>query len=345
MASPVTIDGSRGEGGGQILRSSLALSLLTGRPVQFVRIRAGRQKSGLQPQHLMSVRAAARVGCAAVTGDEKGSQELSFEPGPVAAGHFRFDIGTAGATALVMQTVHLPLALRGGAASTVVVTGGTHVMKAPSASFLIGIWQPWLAQLDLRVRVEMKRPGFYPRGGGVLEAHVQAAAAVRPLELLEPAARGRKVQGFAAVAGLPEEIAARMAKRAHARLAGAGIAAQIELQSWEGGPGAVIGLFEGSERAPALFVGLGERGKQAERVADDAVDQLLEHRTTGGLDEHLADQLVLPLAFAPGRSEFAVAKVTRHLITNVETVRLFLERDIRIEGSEGDPGRVIIEGS
>lgn len=342
MERLVEIDGSRGEGGGQILRSSLALSLITGRPVRLTRIRAGRAKPGLAAQHLTSVRAAARVGSAHVTGDALGSTEPTFEPGPVAAGHYRFDVGTAGAVGLVLHTVHLPLALKGGAPSTVEVTGGTHVKQAPSASFLERTWGAWMDALGLPVGFKLLRTGFFPRGGGHVTLTVQPGAP-QALSLGEPRPRGRTVSGFAAVAGLPDDIAARMARQAEERLAKHGIRVSLNIEAWPGGPGAVIGLQEGSERVPALFVGLGERGKPAERVAEDAVRDLLEHRAGGGVDEHSADQLVLPLAFAPGPSTFPVARVTQHLLTNVGTLNLFLPRRVTIEGDEGAPGRVHIE--
>jgi RNA 3'-terminal phosphate cyclase (ATP) len=342
MINGVTVDGSRGEGGGQILRSSLALSLLTGRAVELVNIRANRQKPGLQPQHLTSVRAAARVGCARVEGDAIGSTRLAFEPGPVQPGHYRFDIGTAGATGLVLHTIYLPLALAHGP-SKVVVTGGTHVKKAPSATFLEHTWRGWLRRVGLVLDFRMIRAGFYPRGGGVVELDVPGSATVAPLGMGDPAPRGRAVSGISAVAGLDEGIARRMADRAAERLRPEGIKADIRLESWEGGMGAVIALFDGSELVPATFVALGERGKRAERVADEAVEELLAHREHGGVDEHSSDQLVLPLAFAAGASAYPVARVTQHLITNIATVRAFVDREVRCEGDEGQPGRVVIE--
>lgn len=342
MEPTVEIDGSRGEGGGQILRSSLALSLITGRPVHVTKIRAGRARPGLAAQHLTSVRAAARVGSAHVTGDALGSTELAFEPGPIAAGHYRFDVGTAGAVGLVLHTVHLPLALKGGGASTVEVLGGTHVKQAPSASFLAETWAGWMARVGLPVGFKVQRTGFYPRGGGHVTLTVQPGTP-RALEIAAAQPRGRTVSGFAAVAGLPEEIAARMARRAEERLSKQGVRSSLNIEAWPGGPGAVIGLADGSEHVPALFVGLGERGKPAERVAEDAVRELLEHRLHGGVDEHSADQLVVPLAFADGSSSFPVARVTRHLLTNVGTLNAFLPRRVTVEGEEGSPGRVIIE--
>src|SRR3954452_13638053 len=174
MSQPLLeIDGSFGEGGGQILRTSLALSLLTGRPFHLRNVRARRSKPGLQPQHLKSVQAAAAVGQARLRGASLGSSDLSFEPGEVRAGKYTFDIGTAGATGLVLHTVYLPLALRGGEPSEVTLVGGTHVRTSPGFHFLDTTWRRYLAQCGLKVSLTLLRPGFYPRGGGMVLASIQ----------------------------------------------------------------------------------------------------------------------------------------------------------------------------
>jgi RNA 3'-terminal phosphate cyclase (ATP) len=336
------LDGSFGEGGGQILRSSLALSLLTGRPFRLSNIRAGRPKPGLQPQHLMSVRAATTVGQAKVRGDARGSRELLFEPGRVAPGNYRFDIGTAGATGLVLHTLYLPLALRADAPSRLTLVGGTHVSTSPCFHFLQTTWRSYMEQIGLRVRLHLRRPGFYPRGGGVVEAELQPAARLQGLRARE---RGPiRVSGFSAVAGLPDDIARRQARRALHRLEQAGLEASLREERWEDGPGTVLAVVLETTPAPVLFFALGERGKRAERVADEAVDQALAYlrAAPAAVDAHSADQIVLPLALAEGPSEFTVAAVTRHLLTNVEVIRRFTERDIACEGEEGRPGAVRI---
>jgi RNA 3'-terminal phosphate cyclase (ATP) len=342
----VELDGSRGEGGGQILRSSLTLSLLTGRPFRLRNVRAKRAKPGLQPQHLTSVRAAAAVGAAAVTGDRQGSTDLLFEPGEVTAGDYHFPIGTAGATGLVLQTVLLPLALRGRGPSTVQVSGGTHVTHSPCFDFLETTWRAYLREMGIEIGLEMLRPGFYPRGGGLVRAEVRPAAGVRPLHVRKrPADATLSVRGFSAVARLPESIAQRQADQVMKRFRRARLTAEIECRVWpEGGTGTVVALVLDSPPVPTVFFffGLGARGKPAERVADEAVDQLLEHvaHDATAVDAHSADQIVLPLALAPGPSRYPVACVTQHLLTNIATVRAFLERDIRCDGDEGRPGVV-----
>jgi RNA 3'-phosphate cyclase len=338
----IEIDGSFGEGGGQILRSALALSLLTGKAFKLYNIRARRKpKPGLQPQHLMSVRAAVTIGSAKITGDSIGSSVLNFEPGPVVPGKYRFAIGTAGATSLVLHTIYLPLALQAGP-SEIVLEGGTHVSTSPCFHFLEKTWTAWMMRLGIRMRLEMIRPGFYPRGGGQVIAHIQPTTAIRSLKAKEcPAIT--KATGFSAVAGLPDHVAKRQARRAVERLKRKGIEAEIEQQEWEGGPGSVLGIVFDEAPIPTFFFGLGERGKPAEKVADDAADQAIAFAEAGApVDEHSADQIVLPLAFAKGASEFRVQRITKHLTTNIAVIRTFIDRDIVCEGEEGAIGVVRI---
>jgi RNA 3'-terminal phosphate cyclase (ATP) len=343
--SLLELDGSEGEGGGQILRTSLALSLITGRGFVLHNVRAGREKPGLRPQHLTSVRAAATVGNATLRGASQGSSELTFEPGEVRPGKYRFEIGTAGATGLVLHTVYLPLAYCASVPSEITLTGGTHVRTSPTFHFLDATWRRYLALCGLQVSLRLVRPGFYPRGGGIVEAFLQAAKRLHGIRLLE---RGTpKVTGISAVAGLDAAIARRQARRAAYRLEQAGFEANIRQEEWEGGPGTVLVLEVGGGPVPAMFVAIGERGKPAERVADEAADEAIAYLQAGTapVDAHSGDQLVLPLALADGPSEYAVSEVTRHLTTNVATIRRFLDRTINVEGSEGEPGVVRIGAS
>jgi RNA 3'-phosphate cyclase len=328
------IDGSFGEGGGQILRSSLALSLLTGKPFHMRKVRANRKpKPGLRPQHLASVRAAARIGNAKVSGDSVGSSDLTFKPGPVTAGKYHFPIGTAGATALVLHTVYLPLALAGGP-SEVALEGGTHNEKAPCYHFLQTTWRGYLARLGLMVSVEMKRPGFYPRGGGLLVAHIQPWAVRKPLKLTGPVSL-ETASILSAAAGLPSHVNNRQARRATVRLRDAGIEPDVATEEWDGGPGSMLAITWAGP-VPTLFFGLGARGKPAEALA---------HRDRGmPVDPHSADQLLLPLALADGDSEYHVSEVTRHLTTNAAVIQLFLDRNITITGDEGATGVVRVSG-
>lgn len=341
-AAMLELDGSQGEGGGQILRTSLALSLITQTPFHLVNVRAGRSKPGLQPQHLASVRAAATIGSARLRGDSIGSQDLTFDPGPVAPGRYRFAIGTAGATSLVLHTIYLPLAYHARQPSEIEIQGGTHVSTSPCFHFLDVTWRRYLEQLGFRLSLRMGRPGYYPRGGGEVSAILQPIERIRPLRLLS---RGpmERVTGVSAVAGLPDHIAQRQARRATTRLTQRGLHVSIDTEQWEGGPASVLLLRFESSPVPVLFGALGARGKPAEAVADEAVDQALTWWDSGApVDAHSADQLVLPLALADGPSELKVAEVTRHLVTNIGVIRQFLPREISCDGEHGAAGVVRI---
>lgn len=339
----IELDGAHGEGGGQILRTSLALSLITRKAFHLHNLRAGRSKPGLQPQHLMSVRAAATIGHATLRGATLGSQNLIFEPGAVQPGKYRFPIGTAGATGLVLHTVYLPLAFAGGP-STVTIEGGTHVKASPCFHFLMTTWRAYLARLGFQINLEMRRPGFYPRGGGLIQADIAPCPALSNLTI-DRIEAVRAASGFSAVAGLPADIGKRQARRARYRLEKLGLKGDFDEQSWDGGPGTVVGIELPTSPASTLFFALGERGKPAERVADDAVDQVerFVNAEPTGVDEHSADQLILPLALAAKASHFPVAGVSSHLLTNVDVIRRFIERSIKVEGKSGQPGWLRVE--
>lgn len=341
----IEIDGSEGEGGGQILRSALALSILTRRPFKLVNIRANRTKPGLQPQHLMCVRAAGVICGGQYKGGSVGSSVLYFEPGPLRSGTYSFSIGTAGATALVLHTVYLPLALQGTGPSEITITGGTHTIHAPCFHFLETTWSAHLARLGIRVNVEMIRPGFYPRGGGEIRAVVHPCARVNGTHLLtcpELTTAG----GFSAYAGLPESVGRRQARRLTVRLKSEDVESHIPMEEWEAAnPGSVAAVIFRQAPVPPLFFGLGERGKPSESVADDAADEAIAFRDAKcPVDPHSADQILLPLSFSDDASEYRTSEITRHLTTNIETVRKFVDRTIQIEHADGKSGVVRISG-
>jgi RNA 3'-terminal phosphate cyclase (ATP) len=336
------IDGSRGEGGGQILRSALALSILTRKPFKLINIRANRPKPGLAPQHLASVRAAAAISSAIFKGGQIGSAVLNFEPHDLKSGNYTFGINTAGATALVLHTVYLPLALHGTGESQLTLTGGTHVKAAPSFDFLATTWTGYLKKLGMEVEVELVRPGFYPRGGGEVRVRIRPCSRVYPLTLLSQTDL-KTAGGFGAIADLPESIAKTLSRRLKHRLKQDEIESEIPTQTWENGPGAVASVVFRQAPVPTLFFALGEKGRPAEVVADEAADEALAYKASScPVDPHSADQLLLPLVFSDGASEFRVSEVTQHLLTNIETIRLFVERDIQCEGERGQPGTVRI---
>lgn len=338
----IELDGAHGEGGGQILRTSLALSLVTGKPFHLRNLRAGRKKPGLQPQHLMSVEAAATIGQARTRGAALQSKELVFEPGPVRPGTYHFKIGTAGSTGLVLHTIYLPLALA-SAPSQVAIEGGTHVKASPCFHFLDITWRRHLALVGINIAVTMRRPGFYPRGGGLVEAAITPGPHIQSLTV-ERVVPVKTFGGFSAVAGLPASIAQRQAVRAQRRLEALGLQGTIREESWSGGPGTVIGVELPTSPVPTLFFALGERGKPAESVADEAACQAetFLRADPPGVDEHSADQLVLPLALAPEPSSFRVAAVSTHLLTNIDVIQRFVPRKITVVGGPGEAGQVCV---
>lgn len=336
----IHLDGSHGEGGGQILRSALTLSLLTRRPFRLANIRAKRSKPGLQPQHLACVRAAAAIGSATVHGDTLGSKFLDFTPGEIVPGDYRFDIGTAGATSLVLHTVYLPLALAAGD-SRVTVIGGTHVSHSPCFHYLQTTWNPWMAACGLKLELTARRWGFYPRGGGEIMAAIPGRQTPRGLSAAECDFQG--IAGFSAVASLPKDIAERQANRATEHLRRRGYSVDINLEVWPGGPGTVMALIVDTSLVPALHFALGERGKRAEAVADEAAASAIRHAESGApVDEHAADQLLLPLAFADRPSVYRTSRLTSHLRTNIDTIAQFLDRPIHVDGKNDRPGAVRI---
>ncbi|WP_298439154.1 RNA 3'-terminal phosphate cyclase [Geobacter sp.] len=338
----IEIDGSHGEGGGQILRTALALSCVTGQPFRIAGIRKGREKPGLMPQHLMAVRAAARVSGARVTGDSPGSTDLVFAPGPVIPGEFQFDIGTAGSVTLVLQTLILPLLLASGR-STVILTGGTHVPFSPPYHYLAEVFAPLLARIGGKVHLAIDSYGFYPRGGGHVRCVVEPALSLAPLDMTSPG-RDPRVSGLSVVANLPFAIAERQRRSALDTLSASGIRAEISLlDAPSPGKGTFLFLRRLAGELPSGFSALGALGKRAEAVGGEAAAELVRHHRSGAsLDPHLADQVVPYLALAQGESSFTTSCVTRHLLTNLWVVGQFVAFRHRVEGEEGEVGRVTI---
>jgi RNA 3'-terminal phosphate cyclase (ATP) len=338
----LTIDGSLGEGGGQVLRTSLSLAQITGRSFTMTNVRRHRVKPGLMPQHLKAVEAAGAVGMARVQGAQLGSQNLVFEPTGIRPGEFQFDIGTAGSSSLVLQTLLPPLSFA-RASSRVSVIGGTHVPWSPCFHFLEWHWLPYMRRIGFQIRLALDAAGFYPRGGGRVRAAVDPAGKLAPLRLTHRGAL-KRIRGISGVAGLDIEVAERQRRQALRRLTPLSKQIEIEMvQLPSPSRGTFVLLLAEFEDSQGCFCGLGARGKPAERVADEAADGLLDFvGTDGAVDPHLADQLVLPLALAPGPSELRTSRVTQHLLTNAAIVKMFLPVAIEIEGQIGQPGFIRI---
>ncbi len=338
MSSLIALDGSKGEGGGQVIRTALALSAATGQGFEISGIRAKRPRPGLRPQHLAAVRALTLACGAKVSGALDGSQELRFEPGPVAAGDFDFEIATAGALTLVLQTVLPPLATAQGP-SRIAITGGTHVPWSPSYHYLANHWASAVRSLGFDSSFRLERAGFYPPGGGL--AHAEVKPWVRPQSPLFIEERGQliEVRGTSGAAHLRNKAAERHKKAAQDRL---WEACRIEVV-WSvqsppaASPGSYILLEAVFEKARAAFAFLGERGVPAETIGDRAARALLKFlEGEGAVDPHLADQLAVPLALGAG-GRVTTSQVTAHLETVAEVVTLF-GVPARVRGRRGGPG-------
>lgn len=327
---PVILDGGHGEGGGQILRTALSLSLHTGRAFRLTAIRQNREKPGLRPQHMLAVLSAQRLGSAYVEGATVGSRELWFEPKQkVTPGTYFFDIGTAGSTLLVMQTL-LPALLAAEGPSTLTLCGGTHNLHAPPFEFIERVYLPRLAQIGHRVSISLLRPGFYPIGGGKLTVQVNPTTGTQPLEILS---RGqvRSVRAEILVSRLPMHISQReqstLMSRLHIPLADCQARTLTDCE----GPGNALLTQIETESGSELFCAIGERGVRAEQVASDCADEvdrfLLADVPVG---EYLADQLLLPLALGSG-GRFLTSAPSLHTLTQVDTLRAFLPVEISIE--------------
>jgi len=331
----VELDGSAGEGGGQVVRSALALSLVTGTPFRIVNVRAGRARPGLLRQHLTAVKAAAEVGQARVEGAELGSRELAFAPGRVKAGDYRFSVGTAGSATLVFQAIFPALALARGR-STVVVEGGTHAPMAPPFDFLARAYLPLVARMGPRAEARLDRAGFYPAGGGRLSVEVEPAETFGRLDLLE---RGPEVsrRATALLSLLDRAIGERELKAVRRLLPMAEDQVRVEQVAQPAGPGNALVVEVACEQVTEVFTAFGERGVSAEAVgaqaAREALDWLAADVPVGA---HLADQLLLPMALGGGGS-FRTVAPTLHTRTHAEVIKAFLGTEIGLadEGQRG----------
>ena len=347
-AETIRIDGSFGEGGGQILRSSLSLSLVTGKPFRIENIRANREKPGLLRQHLTAVQAAAEVGSAEVEGAALGSKALTFMPGKIRSGEFRFAIGTAGSGTLVLQTI-LPALITAAGPSRIEIEGGTHNPAAPPFDFLQRSFIPLIERMGPKVKLELQRYGFYPAGGGRIFVEIIPTDVLKPIELDERTEITTK-RATALVANLPYHIARRELDTVGKLLNWDGESLRCEDTKNSVSPGNLVMIELASSTVTEIFTAFGKLGVSAEDVAKDAAEQARAYmHSTAAVDEHLADQLLLPLALAGGGS-FSAVNLNMHAKTNMEVIRQFLpvrfqvtevEGHNRVSVSTGKPGSYV----
>ena len=338
----ISIDGRMGEGGGQILRTCLSLSLVTRKPFTISNIRSGRSKPGLRPQHLNAVLLSQEVGNARTEGANLGSTRLTFIPQDTQAGKFIRNIGTAGSTCLVLQTVYLPLSFS-NKTSQVKLTGGTHVPFAPTVDWLDMHWNHYLSSIGLNLSLELDQAGFYPQGEGRMSAKIKPLTQLSGLEITQ---RGSlmQVRGISAYANLDRKIAERQRDQVLRRLGSTLPLNDIRIKRLPSKfKGTCMTLLCEFEKSQCSYSALGAPGKPAETVADEVcnkIETLLS--TDAALDEYLADQLLLPLSLAKTNSSFSTVRITEHIRTNAEVIKTFINPNIEIVGSIGSPGKITI---
>jgi len=325
----IKIDGSEGEGGGQILRSALTLSALTGQPFEIKKIRAGRAKPGLLRQHLTALRAAAAI-CGGKYSDNTalGATELMFYPGDIRSGNYEFAVGTAGSAMLVLQTILLPL-LQADEASRVIITGGTHNPAAPPFEFVQTCFMPILEQMGATAELTLLNYGFMPAGGGRIMAAISPGNGLTPIDITE---RGTQLglEAQALFANIPFDVADRELRQIGERLS----LPKTELKVREVksiGPGNMLSVIIRGEHVSEMCSSFGRRGVRAEDIADTVANEAAAYLASDvAIGAHLADQLLLPMAIAGGGS-FTTSKPTQHTLTNAATIEKFLDVRVRFE--------------
>lgn len=340
----IEINGSEGEGGGQIVRSSLALAAVTGRAIRLTSIRGRRSKPGLLRQHLAAVRAITQICQGHTTGDELGSKELTMHPGPVLGGDFQFEVGSAGSAVLVAQTI-LPALMVAEHPSTVTIGGGTHAAWAPPLDFFERCYLPLLAQMGARVSVRLDAYGFYPAGGGRIVMHVEPTPVLRGLRILSRcgAMHGRVL---ALVANVPMSVGERECDVIARNLGWKDSACQVIDAQPSGGPGNAVMIELSFDSITELFIGFGKVGVKAEQVARSTLRQARRYLASDvPVGEYLADQLLLPMGLSARSghaSEMVTGPLSSHSQTHIAVLQRFLDLDIQLFENENGSFRVTV---
>jgi len=346
----IDIDGSMLEGGGQLLRMAVSYSAIMGEPIRVYKIRAKREEPGLRPQHLTAVKAVAELCSASVEGLEIGSEEVVFHPGAIIGGKYRFDIGTAGSIGLLLQCT-APVAAYAEKSTHLEVVGGTSVRRSMPVLMLKEVVWKALKEMGFKGELDIKREGFYPRGGGIVETNISPVEGLKPLRLLEGAKLGR-IRGLSLCGKLPSHVAERQAVAAESLLRAAGYhdlrigRKVIEKERSPLSPGSIICLWLESEtRCYFGSNALGERGKPAEVVGREAAESLLRQLRTGAnVDLHTTDNLIIWCSLAEGQSIFRTSELTMHTLTAIKLAEIITQSRFEVEGTLGKPALIKCQG-
>lgn len=352
MPIVIEIDGSYGEGGGQILRTSVSLAALTMKPIHISKIRAGRPQPGLKRQHLSGIKLTGELVDASIKGLEVGSTEVTFIPNQRRSGSFNIDVGTAGSISLILQAV-LPPAVLAPESISFRIRGGTDVNWSPPIDYLRNVFSPTIKRLGSLIDIEQKKRGHYPKGGGEVLCSVNPASDLEPIDLVD-AGKISEVNGISHCVRLPPHVAERQASSAEKiirRTLEVDVRIRTETYSKSSdnhlGPGSGIVLWANGENGAILGADqLGGKGIRAEEVGKRAANRLIREVSTGrGIDSHLADMIVPYLAVAKGESKIGITEITSHLTTNLWTIRQILGTPMTLEGNIGEPGLLTIKGN
>lgn len=341
-----------GEGGGSVLRASAALAVVRGEPIRVHKVRTNRGNPGLRPQHLKGVRALSELCNGDLEGDEIGSEEIELIPGEIEGGDIRVEIETAGSIGLVLQTLMIPAAYSKSKTCVEFRGGATDTFFAPSVDYILNVTLPMLSKLGYEGEIECLRRGHYPKGGAKVNAEINPVEKLESLNLTEPG-EVESIEGISHCVRLPDHIAKRQASSAEEVIREAGYDPELELEFYGKdddphlNPGTGITLWAKTQNGAILgSSSIGKKGKPAEIVGMEAAKRLINQLETGkAVDLHMTDQILPYLALAPGRSDITTTKITSHTLTNVKIIEEILDREIEVEGEEGEPGRITVASS
>ena len=341
----IDIDGSLMEGGGQLLRMATSYSAILGEPIRVYSIRSNRRDPGLKPQHLTTLMAAAEISSAELSGASIGSSEITFKPSRIRGGDYSLDIGTAGSITLLLQCIN-PILLFGDKPSRISIRGGTSVNWSPPIPFLENVVYRALGIMEASSKINVERYGFYPRGGGVVHQYTKQVTSLHPLNLGAPDIQ--KINGISLCGALPEHVAIRQAESAKRKLNELRYKSSISsivADPAPYSPGSFVCLWAEGDNIYLGTDSLGARGKPAEKVGEEAAVKMIDEVMSGAnMDGHTADHMILPTSLAAGESCFRASLITLHTLTAIEVAKLFTDAKFTVDGREGEPGTIRVEG-